>query len=180
MIWFRVVGAFLLAATLTACDGKDEVAELPPPMEVAGEVTGYFCGMLLTEHGGPKGQIHLKSQETPLWFSSVRDTVAFTLLEEEPKDIAAIYVNDMGKATHWEQPEPGTWIDARTAWFVIGSERMGGMGLPEAVPFGSREAAQSFRAENGGEVVRLAEISADYVLGTPELPAQVENDHATH
>lgn len=180
MTWHRALAVLLLAASLTACDGSDEVAELPPPVEVAGEMTGYFCGMLLVEHGGPKGQIHLKSRETPVWFSSVRDTVAFTLLEEEPKDIVAIYVNDMGKATNWEQPEPHTWIDARAAWFVVDSRRMGGMGLPEAVPFGSEAAADSFAGENGGRVVRLAEISEDYVFGAPELPAQTEDDHATH
>ena len=45
-----------------------------------------------------------------------------------------MYVNDMGVA-RWEAPEPGTWIDANGAWYVIGSDRMGGMGVPEAVPF---------------------------------------------
>lgn len=179
MTWHRALAALLLTATLSACDGSDELTEPPPPVEVAGEMTGYFCGMLLAEHGGPKGQIHLKSRETPIWFSSVRDTVAFTLLKEEPKDIVAIYVNDMGKATQWEQPEPDTWIDARAAWFVVDSQRMGGMGLPEAVPFGTEAAADSFAVENGGRVVRFAEISEDYVFGVPELPAHTEDDHAT-
>jgi copper chaperone NosL len=183
MSWRVTLAAFLLAASLTAC-GDAEVAEAPPPAEVPGDVTGYYCGMLLSEHGGPKGQIHLRSRDEPVWFSSVRDTVAFTLLEEEPKDIAAIYVNDMGRAQNWEQPEPGTWIDARSAWFVIESRRVGGMGLPEAVPFGTEAAAISFAAQNGGRVVRLADISADYVLGTPEPTAPPEPDaeasHATH
>lgn len=178
----NLMAGLLLAATLTAC-GEQESVEAPPPVEVVGEVTGYYCGMLLVEHGGPKGQIHLKSRDEPVWFSSVRDTVAFTLLEEEPKDIVAIYVNDMGRATSWEQPEPGTWIEAGAAWFVVESRRMGGMGLPEAVPFGTEAAAEAFAAENGGRVVRLADISEDYVLGTPELPApeaETEADHATH
>jgi copper chaperone NosL len=177
--WRAAFATLLLATTLTACDAED-VAEAPPPAEVAGDVTGYFCGMLLVEHGGPKGQIHLKSRDKPVWFSSVRDTVAFTLLEEEPKDIAAIYVNDMGRATSWEQPEPGTWIEAQQAWFVIDSRRVGGMGLPEAVPFGTEDAAAAFAGANGGRVVRLADIPADYVLGTPELPAQTGADTEAH
>lgn len=168
MIWHRVLAAILLSAGLTACDGSDEVADLPPPVEVAGEMTGYYCGMLLVEHGGPKGQIHLRSREEPLWFSSVRDTVAFTLLKEEPKDVAAIYVNDMGQAKNWEQPEPGTWIDARAAWFVLDSDRVGGMGLPEAVPFGTEVAASEFAAAHGGRVVRLPDIPHSYVLGMPD------------
>lgn len=170
MTWRSALAVLLLAGMLTAC-GEEKTAEAPPPAEVAGDVTGYFCGMLLAEHGGPKGQIHLKSQTEPVWFSSVRDTVAFTLLKEEPKDVTAIYVNDMSKAKNWEQPEPGTWIDAHAAWFVIGSSRVGGMGLPEAVPFGVEADATAFAAANGGRIVRLAEIPADYVLGTPETPA---------
>ena len=174
----RALAALLLAAALAGCEGREE-APMPPPVEAVGEVTGYFCGMLLAEHGGPKGQIHLASREEPVWFSSVRDTVAFTLLAESPKDIAAIYVNDMGRATDWEQPEPGTWVEARSAWFVIGSRRVGGMGLPEAVPFGTETAAASFAAENGGRIARFAEIPEDYVFGTPDLPAPTEDDHAT-
>ena len=124
--WAGFLAIVLLSVAVIACDDSQEVAEVPPPLEYGGEAIGYFCGMLLTEHGGPKGQVHLQSRATPLWFSSVRDTVAFTLLEGEPKDVAAIYVNDMGKATDWQEPEPGTWVEARAAWYVIGSRRMGG------------------------------------------------------
>lgn len=177
MSWRPALAALLLAASLTACEGSDEAADLPPPVEATGEISGYFCGMLLAEHGGPKGQIHLRSRTEPVWFSSVRDTVAFTLLKEEPKDVAAIYVNDMGQAKSWDQPESGTWIDARTAWFVLDSDRVGGMGLPEAVPFGTETAANEFVAEHGGRVVRLTDIPETYVLGMPdEAPSGAADD----
>ena len=168
---------FALPLALAAC-GEEKTAAVPPPQEVAGAITGYYCSMLLSDHGGPKGQIHLWSREEPIWFSSVRDTVAFTLLKEEPKDVAAIYVNDMGKATNWDQPEPDTWIDARQAWFVLASSRLGGMGMPEAVPFGSEAGARDFAAAYGGHIVRLADIPADYVLGMPGHSGQatVPND----
>lgn len=178
--WCPLFAAILLSLAVTACDGGDKVAEAPPPEEYGGEAIGYFCQMLLSEHGGPKGQVHLASRDNPLWFSSVRDTVAFTLLESEPRDIAAIYVNDMGKATDWAEPEPGTWVDARAAWYVLGSSRLGGMGLPEVVPFGSREAAERFAGDHGGRIARLAEIPPDYVLGMPEAPQAPGENHATH
>jgi FAD:protein FMN transferase len=88
----------------------------------------------------------------------VRDTIAFTRLPEEPKDIAAIYVNDMGQAQTGQQPEPGTWTEARDAWFVIESEparrhgraRAGSLDLP---PFELVEvlslAAEVSRASDG-------------------------------
>jgi copper chaperone NosL len=174
------IAAIALAGLLAAC-GEPEVVEAPPPQEVTDDATGHYCGMLLLTHDGPKGQIHLAGREEPVWFSSVRDTVAFTRLPEEPKDILAIWVNDMGRATDWARPEPGTWIEASAAWFVIGSERRGGMGAPEAVPFGDERAAADFAAEHGGEVVRLAEIPEDYVLGMTdvELPP-ADHRHQGH
>ncbi len=120
---------------------------------------GVFCGMNLTEHPGPKGQIITKSRIDPFWFSSVRDTVAFTMLPEQPRDIRAIYVSDMGRAPSWDHPGATNWIDARKAFFVIGSRKRGGMGAAEAVPFGDRAAADAFVAENGGRVVAFAEIA---------------------
>lgn len=175
----RFLVAAIFLAFAAGCDGREETAAAPPPEEYGGEAIGYFCHMLLAEHGGPKGQVHLASRSEPLWFSSVRDTVAFTLLDGEPKDVTAIYVNDMGKATDWAAPEPGTWVSLGDAWLVIESRRLGGMGLPEVVPFGTRAAAEGFVAGNGGRIVRLAEVPPDYVLGMPQLPAEAAT-HATH
>ena len=163
--------AVLLAAALAGGCGREAAspAAPPPPAEVQADSTGHYCGMLLADHEGPKGQIHLASRKETVWFSSVRDTIAFTRQPDEPRDITAIYVNDMGRAKHWEQPEPGTWIDARQAWFVIDSERRGGMGAPEAVPFADAAAAEAFRARYQGRVVRLADIPDAYVLGPVDL-----------
>lgn len=154
-------------ATLGGCT-QESSAPPPPPAEVSDQAAGHYCGMLLIEHEGPKGQIHLASRGEPIWFSSVRDTIAFTRLPEEPRDITAIYVNDMARATQWEQPEPGAWVDAREAWFVIESEVRGGMGAPEAAPFSDEQAAEAFREKHGGRVVRLADIPDGYVLGPVE------------
>jgi copper chaperone NosL len=172
----------IMAGLLAACDGEPEAVAPAAPLEVTDEATGHYCGMLLADHAGPKGQVHLASREEPLWFSSVRDTIAFTRLPEEPKDITAIYVNDMGKAQNWQQPEPGTWTEARDAWFVIDSDRRGGMGAPEAVPFSEEEAAEAFRAAQGGRLVRFDDIPQDYVLGPVELDDQPsgQTGHSGH
>lgn len=153
---------------LAACDKTAPVAP-PPPAEITDEATGYYCGMLLADHEGPKGQIHLASRSGPIWFSSVRDTVAFLRLPEEAKDVVAVYVNDMGRARNWDQPEAGTWVDARAAWFVVDSSMRGGMGAPEAVPFATEPAAGLFRTRHGGRVVRLDDIPDAYVLGPVDL-----------
>lgn len=149
-------------AALTACD--DTVpATLVKPVTLSREHRGYYCRMIVVDHKGPKGQIHLKNRK-PVFFSSVRDTIAFTMLPEEPRQVTAVFVNDM-TATDWDSPGQDTWIRARNAFFVIGSSKRGGMGAPEAVPFKTEAAAMSFAARHGGKVVRFAEIPRNYILG---------------
>jgi copper chaperone NosL len=164
---------------LGACDGGDK--ERPPPVRLSDDAVGHYCGMLLSEHAGPKGQIRLASADEPIWFSSVRDTVAFTRMPLEPKDIRAIYVSDMATAPSWDDPGADNWIAAEDAWFVIGSDRLGGMNAPEPVPFGNEEAARAFATKEGGELVRLAEIPDSYVLGGAEAePAPPSQDGSAH
>lgn len=173
--------AAIAMALLGGCGKQAAPPPMPPPAEVSDAAVGRYCGMALVDHEGPKGQIHLQGQAAPVWFSSVRDAIAFTRLPDEPRDITAIYVNDMARAKNWEQPEPGSWVDARQAWFVIGSERRGGMGAPEAVPFSDHAAAEAFRARYQGRVVRLADIPDAYVIGPVDLsPATSAAASQTH
>ena len=149
----RIVFAAVVAIFLTGCNEDAANVAVPPPVALNDDAMGVFCGMSLTEHPVPKGQIITASRIDPFWFTSVRDTVAFTLMPDQPRDIRAIYVSDMARAASWEDPGATNWIDARKAFFVIGSRRTGGMGAAEAVPFGTRPAAAAFAATNGGKVV---------------------------
>ena len=159
--------ALLLLLALLGCNEKP-AAQLPPPHGMTAELIGHYCGMNVLEHPGPKGQIFVASLIEPVWFSSARDTIAFTMLPDEPKDIQAIYVSDMGKAPSWEKPGEDNWVEARKAVFVIGSSVKGGMGNKEAVPFSDRADAEMFAARNGGRIVPFAEVPRDYVLGSVE------------
>ncbi len=160
-----LVLALAATAALSACNEKTAEAP-PPPYPLNAEAIGNYCGMNVLEHAGPKGQIILASRIDPVWFSSARDTISFTMLPEEPKDIRAIYVSDMARAPSWEQPGETNWIDARKAFFVIGSSARGGMGVDETVPFSERAAAERFAADHGGRVVTFGQVPADYVLGS--------------
>ncbi|MDI6835049.1 nitrous oxide reductase accessory protein NosL [Ciceribacter thiooxidans] len=153
--------AFLL---LTGCS-EEKKAEVPAPYALTEEAMGRYCGMNVLEHAGPKGQIILEQIPEPIWFSTARDALAFTMLPEEPKDIAAIYVSDMAKAPNWDAPGAENWVDARKAFFVIGSSARGGMGSEETVPFSTEAAAKEFAQKNGGRIVRFDEVPQDYVLG---------------
>jgi copper chaperone NosL len=150
--------------SLAACGRDDSAAAAPPPREVTDASVAQFCGMALTEHAGPKGQIFVRGLADPYWFSSVRDAFAFTMLQETPKAIAAFYVSDMARAKNWDQPEPRMWVEARKAYFVIASRRRGGMGADEAIPFSVATAARAFADANGGRIVPFDDMPRDYVL----------------
>jgi len=158
----QIASGVLIAAILGACQGRTEIA--PTPQEITRDAVAEYCGMSLAEHPGPKAQIFLRSASAPRWFASVHDAFAYTMLAEEPKDIAAIYVNDMGQAKNWERPEPGTWIEARKALFVIESGRHGGMDEDEAIPFSDAATAEDFINRHGGRLIRFSEMPKSYIL----------------
>ena len=161
----RVLCIAAVAITLAACNQDESASAPPPPISLKDDALGVLCGMNVLEHPGPKGQIITASRIDPYWFTSVRDTVAFTLMPDQPRDIRAIYVSDMGVAPSWEEPGATNWINARKAFFVIESRRRSGMETDEAVPFGNRAAADAFVASNGGRVVSFDQIPKTYVLG---------------
>lgn len=155
---------FVAALTLlSAC--KEEVAQSTTPQDMTPETLGHYCQMNLLEHPGPKAQVFLEGNAAPLFFSQVRDAIAYMRGPEQVAPILAVYVNDMGKAgATWDRPGDGNWIVADKAFYVLGSARAGGMGAPEAVPFSSRERAEDFVRAEGGRVLTLADITNDMVL----------------
>lgn len=163
--------AFALFLVLAACQETPTATQAPVPLTA--ESVGHYCQMNLLEHPGPKAQVHLEGLPgAPLFFSQVRDAVAYARLPEQTHVIQAIYVNDMGAAgATWDSPGAGNWIKADTAYYVVGSGREGGMGAPELVPFAAAEAAQTFARIEGGQVLRLAEIPDEAVIAEDDSAA---------
>lgn len=162
----------VLLMGLAAC--REEVAQDTAPVELNAQTLGHFCQMNLLEHPGPKAQVHLEGMPgTPLFFSQVRDAIAYARLPEQDGVILAIYVNDMSApGATWDVPGATNWIPADTAHYVVGSKAEGGMGAPELVPFGDPEKAAAFAADNGGTVMALAAIPDEAVIA----PVALEGD----
>ncbi len=165
------LAAPLLAFALVAC-GEDEGAGLPPPVTMTAEAVGHYCQMNLLEHPGPKAQVHLDGVLHPIFFSQVRDAVAYERMPEQSHAIVAIYVSDMARAASWDDPGADNWVLAGDAHYVVGSDRTGGMGAGELVPFSDAEAAAAFAATHGGDVVALADIPDRAVLTPVDLEAE--------
>lgn len=170
------LAGLLIGVALSGCGEGSETRRTISPQEPGPDAIAHFCGMNVSEHAGPKGQVFLIGQEMPIWFASVRDTFAFTLLPGESKDIAAIFVSDMGKAASWQRLEPGAWVEAHDAVFVAGSDARGGMGVAEVVPFSNRTAADQFRAEHGGEIYMFGEVPERYIFGAEESAMSSASD----
>ncbi|MDO5614304.1 MAG: nitrous oxide reductase accessory protein NosL [Paracoccus sp. (in: a-proteobacteria)] len=164
-----------LIALLAVAACRTETAELPGPVDMTETTIGHFCQMNLLEHPGPKAQVHLKDVMFPLFFSQVRDGIAYQRMPEQSHEIVTMYVSDMGVAPDWADPGAANWIPADDAFYVVGSRLVGGMGAAEMVPFGNEDAAQAFVALNGGEIRRLDQIATRDVLA-PDAGLAAETD----
>lgn len=176
--WSMIAVVPICGLLLIGCEEQSPAK--PMPKELTRENVGHFCQMIVLDHPGPKGQIFVGDLKEPVWFSSVRDTIAFTMLREERKDIRAIYVNDMARAGTWNSPGPGTWIAAEDAVYVIDSDARGGMGAAEAVPFGDQVAAERFVAERGGRIVAWRDVPIDAVLGSDDAGSDAAKEGGGH
>lgn len=157
--------ALLLLGLLSLAGCKDELTTRPEPVALTADAVGYYCQMELLDHEGPKGQIHLDGFPAPIFFGQVRDAIAYLQMPEQDYAIRAVYVQDMAGSKTWASP--GDWIDAERAFYVVGSNQLGGMGAPEFVPFSEERAAQDFASHRGGTVRNFEEVAeADMVAPT--------------
>ena len=149
---------------LTGCKADIVNVQIPAAQSLTDEAAGFYCQMEILEHPGPKAQVHLAGMLAPLWVSQVRDGLAYVKSAEQSGEILVLYVNDMGAAVSWSEPGVENWIKADGAFYVVGSDAVGGMGAPELVPFADRQEAEKFIAEHSGEILQFSDIAVEMVL----------------
>ncbi|WDE12445.1 nitrous oxide reductase accessory protein NosL [Thalassomonas haliotis] len=155
---------FLSLLLLASCGGDDK-QQLMVQKAVAiesGEEC-HLCGMIITNFAGPKGELYRKEQgETVFKFCSTRDMFSYYLDPENQRNVSVIYVHDMSKMP-WEAPDDGYFIDAKSAWFVAGSNKSGAMGKTLA-SFGKQEDARAFAKEYGGKVINFEQVKRSVLM----------------
>ena len=169
-----MIRSLALILLLSAC--QEDLVETPDAVPMTDEALGHYCQMALSEMDGPKAQIHLDGQPAPIFFSQVRDGVAYLKEPEKTQEISAFYVSDLSSAASWEEPGDANWVLASEAVFVVGADVRGGMGAPELAPFSSEDDAAKFALEHGGSVMKLADIPAEAVLGAVETTMTMDAD----
>jgi copper chaperone NosL len=156
----RAGAATMFVAALAACGARDDGTPAAP-IEVASNTACALDGMLLGDYGGPKAQIHYADSDAPDFFCDTVEMFSLYLKPEQVRTVRALFVQDMARAD-WDRPR-GHWIDARSAWYVLGSRRNGPMG-PTIASFAVEADARRFAGEHGGTVLPFAGVTADKVI----------------
>ena len=156
----RLVLAAFAATVLVGC-GQSATETAVLPLEINQGTSCSLDGMLLADYPGPKAQIHYAGQAEPDFFCDTVEMFHMFLNPEQVRVVRGIFVQDMGKAD-WDQPRDH-WIDAKTAYYVHGSKRLGSMG-PTIASFALEKDATQFAAKHGGKLFRFAEITPDMVV----------------
>jgi copper chaperone NosL len=121
----------------------------------------HLCGMIISNFAGPKGQLFERGQPRNLKFCSTRDMFAYLLDPEHRHNIQSVFVHDMA-VTPWDHPDDQTYIDARQAWYVVGSNRKGAMG-PTLASFSDKQAAKAFAATYQGQLYRFEQLNLELI-----------------
>lgn len=156
----KLVLAAFAATVLVGC-GQSATETAVVPLEINQGTSCSLDGMLLADYPGPKAQIHYAGQAEPDYFCDTVEMFHMFLNPEQVRAVRGIFVQDMGKAD-WDQPRDH-WIDAKTAYYVHGSKRLGSMG-PTIASFALEKDATRFAAEHGGKLFRFADITPDMVV----------------
>lgn len=125
----------------------------------------HVCGMAIQNFPGPKGQAidgASGGDGSVRKFCSTRDLFTWLLQPENVHRDYAVYVHNMAQ-TDWQHPDDTMLIDAREAYYVIGSSRQGAMG-PTLASFAERTDAESFASAHGGQVFAFGEITLKHLM----------------
>ena len=161
----RLLAALVMCTLLPACNKAPvQLAAIEPAKTTACSLDG----MLLMDYHGPKGQIQYDKGKTDFFCDTV-EMVSTYLNPEQQKRVMGVFTQDMGKAD-WNKPA-GHWIDARSAYYVLGSKRTGSMG-PTLATFAQVADAEAFAKQYGGKVLSFKALTPEMVT----LDGGVVND----
>ncbi|MFC2057618.1 nitrous oxide reductase accessory protein NosL [Campylobacterota bacterium] len=131
-------------------------------MEVPTEVKCPVCGMFVAKY--PKWAALIDVEGKKHYFDGVKDMMKFYIFDVD-------FPYDRSKITQVEVTDFYTLqaIDAKQAFYVIGSDVFGPMGN-ELIPFLTKEAAQNFMTDHRGEkIILFEEITPKFVMGLDGL-----------
>lgn len=116
------------------------------------------CGMFVAKYPNWLSQIILDN-DTVLTFDGMKDLMVYYFHPEKYGDAGKDNLKEIWTKDYYSLK----WLDARQAFFVIGSDVYGPMGH-EFIPFASQEAATSFLTDHRGtKILTFTEINQQLV-----------------
>jgi copper chaperone NosL len=155
----------IAVTSLMSCSDKVEQQMLHKAVAIESADECHLCGMLITRFDGPKGEVFRKETGDQVFkFCSTRDLFSYYLDPENKRNVAQMFVHDMSKMPWGNNSiDDKHLIDAKTAWYVAGSEKMGAMG-ETLVSFSLQNDARAFAKEFGGTVIIFSDITYDTLM----------------
>jgi copper chaperone NosL len=153
----RIISAVLAIGCLLIISAQNGFAVPIDPVEA--DQRCPVCGMFVAQYEQWLAQIIITSRD-PLVFDGVKDMMAYYFNPAGYGEAA-----DMETAEIWVRNYYTLdYINARAAYYVVGSDVMGPMG-DELIPFSSLEEAENFKTDHHGkEILRFAEIDARQIM----------------
>ena len=160
----RAVAGLMVCVLLAACDEPAKASYSDAAVAFHPSDECHVCGMIIDGFPGPKGEVVEHSGVKK--FCSTAEMIGWWLQPENHHGDARLYVHDMGRSA-WNAPADSHLINARDAFYVVGTRLKGAMGVVLA-SFSSQQAAEKLAAEEGGRVLRFSEID-QALLQQPEM-----------
>lgn len=153
---------FVLACLVSCSQENSQQQMLQQAVAIERADECHLCGMLISNFPGPKAQMFGKQNRRVHKFCSTRDMFSFYLDPENKRNIKEIYVHDMSKMP-WQALSDEHFINARAAWFVTNSSKIGAMGKTLA-SFSKQQDAQAFAEQFGGQVIDFDQVSMQVLM----------------
>ena len=152
---FKTLGALFCLIVISACsDNSAQQAVIHKAVAMESSDECHLCGMLITNFDGPKGEVFRKEQGDKVFkFCSTRDMFSYYLDPENTRNVSKMPWGS-------DSIDDKYFIDAKTAWYVTGSEKTGAMGKTLA-SFSLQTDAQAFADEFGGKVLSFKDVNQD-------------------
>lgn len=176
---FVLTGSAVGTGLLAGCSGgQSNGGGQPDPIPLDEHRECDVCGMVISEHPGPNGQIFYRenspeNHDNPARFDSTKACLFPYYFEHEQRGWTptAVYVTDYSQIDYEISTAGGrTYIETATGSemfanaddvvFVVGSEVHGAMG-PDFIPFSDEDDGRSFTDEFGGRIVRMDDITPE-------------------
>lgn len=161
-MFHKILFSLLFVAVVGCSEQSEQQQVIHQAVAIESADECHLCGMLISNFSGPKAELFRKGitqadGDQVKKFCSTRDMFSFYLDPENKRNVTTILVHDMSKAP-WDAPNDGYFIDARQAWYVVGSSKMGAMGKTLA-SFSAKTDADAFATEFGGSVIDFSAVS---------------------